>query len=156
MTPLAYPEVRFSTSPSMTAVCAARRGAYSGIGDTLASLSRWLESKGVEPAGDPFCLFYDNPGETPEDELRSEACVPVASPVQGTGEFRTKEFPAAKVAETSHPGPQQDFPWTYGPFLEGLLKLGFVIDGPAREYFRKASDVKGPGSGYLIQQPVSK
>ena len=153
---MALPDISYRTSPPMTVVYAERRGSYSGIGEAMAELSGWLKSVGAEPAGDPFCLFYDNPGETPERELRSEACIPVKARVSPAGKFRSKDIPQTQVAETKHSGPPEEFGRTYGPFLEGLLKQGFSLDGPAREYFRKVSDVKGPGSGYLIQQPISK
>ena len=67
MSRVAYPEVRFGTSPTVIVAYAERRGAYSGVGESMAELSRWLGAQGVSPSGDPFCLFFDNPGETPED-----------------------------------------------------------------------------------------
>ena len=119
-------------------------------------LKGWIDAKGIEQAGYPFCLFYDNPTEIPEGELKSEACIPVGSSFQAEGEVTQKEFAEAQVAETRNPGPPEEFAKTYGPFLEGLLKEGYSFAGPAREFFLTVSDVKGPGSGFLIQQPIQK
>ncbi len=133
-----------------------RRGSYSSIGETMRELKDWIDSKGIEQSGYPFCLFYDNPTETPEEELRSEACIPVGVNFEAEGRYMARELETAQVAETRHQGLPEEFATTYGPFLEGLLKDGYRILGPAREYFMSVSDVKGPGSGFLIQQPISR
>ena len=122
----------------------------------MRELEKWLGSEGKRQVGDPVCLFYDNPGETPPPELRSEACIPVAGAFEPRGEFKFKELAETEVAETRHLGPPEEFAKTYGPFLEGLLRQGYTLEGPAREYFATSALVKGPGSGFLIQQPVSK
>jgi DNA gyrase inhibitor GyrI len=153
---MSSPEVKIKVAPKVMVAFIERRGAYSGIGETMSRLKEWLDHKGIEQSGYPFCLFYDNPFETPEAELRSEACIPVAKEFVAEGDFRMKTFDQMDVAETRHTGPPEEFGKTYGPFLEGLLKSGYKILGPAREYFMAVADVKGPGSGFLIQQPISK
>jgi AraC family transcriptional regulator len=153
---MAAPGVKFTTAKKMIVAFVEMKGAYSGIGSEMLKLKAWIDSKGIEQAGYPFCMFYDNPTETPERELRSEACIPVEKAFSPEGEYKMKELGEAQVAETRHQGPPERFAQTYGPFLEGLLKQGYRIVGPAREYFMAVSDVKGPGSGFLIQQPVEK
>jgi AraC family transcriptional regulator len=132
------------------------KGDYAGIGGAMRRLKEWIDAKGIEQSGYPFCLFYDNPLETPVQGLRSEACIPVSSPFEGEGDFKMKTFSEGDVAETRHSGAPEEFYKTYGPFLEGLLKAGYQLLGPAREYFMTVSEVKGPGSGFLIQQPIQK
>jgi len=153
---LPAPEVKFTVAPKLLVASIERRGSYSGVGETMRKLKAWLDSKRIEQSGNPFCLFYDNPTETPEAELKSEACIPVMKPFTPEGEFRIKEFRETQAAETRHGGPSEELAKTYGPFLEGLLNGGYQIVGPAREFFKTVSDVKGPGSGFLIQQPIAK
>ena len=153
---MAAPEVKFMTTPKLIVAAIERKGSYSTIGESMRELKTWIDSKGIEQAGYPFCLFYDNPTETPEAELTSEACIPVAKAFEPEGNFKMKEFVEAQVAETRHQGPPEEFAKTYGPFLEGLLNQGYQLAGPAREYFMTVSDVNGPGSGFLIQQAVAK
>jgi effector-binding domain-containing protein len=153
---LSAPEVKFIIAPKLIVASLERKGSYSTIGESMRDLKAWIDSKGIEQAGYPFCLFYDNPTETPEAELRSESCIPVAKAFQSEGNYLMKEFGEAQVAETRHQGPPEEFTKTYGPFLEGLLNHGYQIVGPAREYFMTVSEVQGPGSGFLIQQPVAK
>ncbi len=148
--------MKFTHSPKMIVASVSMKGSYLRIGDAMRRLKDWIDAKGIEQAGYPFCLFYDNPTETRESALRSEACIPVAKPFEPEGEFRMKELGETMAAETRHGGPPEEFAETYGPFLEGLLKDGYQIVGPAREYFMSVSEVKGPGSGFLIQQPILK
>ena len=153
---MSAPEMKFAMAPSILAAAVERRGPYSTVGDTMRRLKEWIDSKGIEQAGHPFCLYFDNPSETPAEELRSVVCIPVAKPFNPEGETLMKRFPEVQVAETRHEGPPVEFAGTYGPFLEGLLNSGFNIVGPAREFYKTVSDVTGPGAGFLIQQPIEK
>ncbi|QQG49051.1 MAG: GyrI-like domain-containing protein [archaeon] len=149
-------EPKYTQSQRMLVASVQMKGPYSGIGTAMGDLKAWIDTKGIEQTGYPFCLYYDNPTETQPDELRSEACIPVSKAFMGEGKYIMKEFKEALVAETRHQGDPKEFAKTYGPFLEGLLNSGYQIVGPAREYYMTISDVKGPGAGFLIQQPVSK
>ena len=150
------PEVKFTIAKKMTVAFIARKGPYSGVRDTMRNLKEWIDGKGIEQAGYPFCLFYDNPSETPAAELRSEVCIPVTKAFTPEGEYLVRDFDEVQVAETRNEGPPGEYAGTYGPFLEGLLAQGYKLAGPAREHFMTVSDVRGPGSGFLIQQPVAK
>jgi effector-binding domain-containing protein len=153
---LAAPEVKFTMAPKIIVASVQRKGGYAGVADAMRELKAWIDSKGIEQAGYPFCMFYDNPLEIKEAELRSEVCIPVAKAFEPDENVAVKEIPETQVAETRHKGPPEEFSKTYGPFLEGLLDSGYQIVGPAREYFMTVSDVSGPGAGFLIQQPIMK
>ena len=153
---MASPEVKFGTAPKVLVAYLERKGAYSSIGETMRSLKDWIDSKGIEQAGYPFCVFYDNPNETLEPELRSEACIPVGNAFEPEGDIKVKELAEVQVVEARHEGPPEDFAMTYGNLLQWLLNQGYQVLGPAREYFMSVSKVEGPGSGFLIQQPVAK
>ncbi len=155
-TQMGTPEMRFSVAGRMTVASVAHTGTYSSIGRDMLELKAWIDSHRIGQAGYPFCLFFDNPSETPESELRSEACIPVSNPFKQDGRFLMKELPEVNVAETRHRGPPERFGMTYGPFLEWLMNNGYQILGPAREYYMAVTDVSGPGAGFLIQQPVAK
>jgi len=149
-------EVKFEKAPRITVAYVEMRGPYSSLGDAMKSLKKWIDAKGFEQAGYPFCVFYDDPKETAEADLRSEACIPVSKMFEAEGGYRSKELVETEVAETKHEGPPEELSSTYGPLIQGLLKQGYAPVGPAREYYMSPADVKGPGTGFLIQQPVSK
>jgi len=150
------PAVEFKVAPKIVVASLERRGSCAGVAEAMNELKSWIDSKGIEQVGYPFCLYYDNPTETPEPKLRSEVCIPIAKVLDGEGRFLVKEMAETQVAETRHKGPPDQFAMTYGPFLEGLLKGGYRILGPAREYYMNISDATGPGDGFLIQQPITK
>ncbi len=153
---MAAPVAEFKTAKKMVVAYIENRGAYSGVGEAMRRLKTWIDSKGIEQAGYPFCLFYDDPTRTPVAELRSEACIPVGREFAPEEDFKLKVLEEVQVAEARHEGPPEDYAGTYGPFLEGLLSSGYKLLGPSREYYVTVSDVKGPGSGFLIQQPVAR
>lgn len=153
---MSAPETKFSVSPKIIVAFIEHRGSYDTINDSMRDLKDWIDRNGIEQSGYPFCMYYDNPTETPQEELRSEACIPVSKPFQPEGRFQMKELQQVDVAETRHNGPPEQFPKTYGPFLEGLIKGGYQLLGPVREYYTSVGDAKGPGTGFLIQQPVAK
>ncbi len=143
-------------SPHILATSLQFKGPYSQWGKGLMELKSWMEKRGLKASGRPFALFYDNPIETPKNELRSEACFPVAARFASEGRFTFKEFPECTVAEMRHPGPPEEYTRNYGAFLEGLLKAGYTLLGPAREFFESPAANLRPGMGILIQQPTKK
>jgi effector-binding domain-containing protein len=153
---MAGPLTKFTTAPRTVVASLERKGSYSDVGESMKELKAWIDSTGIEQVGYPFCLYFDNPTETAESGLRSEVCIPVAKVFKGENKFQVKELAEVEVAETRHQGPPEQFAMTYGPFLEALLKGGYRLLGPAREYYMTVSDVKGPGAGFLIRQPIAK
>ena len=153
---MASVEVKYTTSQKMTVAYVEVKGAYSQVEGAMKELKEWIDSKGIEQGGYPFCMFFDNPLDTPANDLRSEVCIPVAASFESDGTHKVKMLPDTSVAETRHSGVPEEFFKTYGPFLEGLLNGGYSLAGPAREYFMTVTEVKGPGSGFLIQQPITK
>ena len=131
-------------------------GPYENWGRGLMELKGWLEKRKIATVGPPIGLFYDNPRETPPQELRSEACIPIKGEVASEGRFRIKDLPESRVASTKHRGPPEEYSVTYGSFLEKLLRPGYVLDGPAREIFDRPSPHLSPGKGVVIQQPVRR
>jgi DNA gyrase inhibitor GyrI len=153
---MSRPAVEFKVAPRIVVASSERRRPYAGVADAMRDPKSWTDSKGIEQTGYHFCLYYDDPTETPESELRSEVCIPIAGVLDGEGRFRVKEMAETEVAETRHRGPPGQFAMTYGPFLEGLLKSGCRILGQTRGYYMTISCATGPDAGLLIQQPVAK
>jgi effector-binding domain-containing protein len=149
-------EIRYRRSPRITAAALELRGPYTGVGMGLVELKGLMDAGGIEQAGKPFALFYDNPTAKPASELVSEVCIPVSKSFESMGRFRFKVLEECEVAETRHTGPQERYTETYGLFLESLLNQGFRLVGPAREFFESPSADALPGKGFLIQQPVRR
>lgn len=96
------PAVKFVVAPKIVVASLEKTGASTGVADAMKELQSWIDSKGIEQVGYPSCMYYDNPTETPEPELRSEVCIPVDKVTEGEGKFRIKEMAETVVAETRH------------------------------------------------------
>ena len=150
------PAVEFKVAPGIVVASLEVRGPYPRVAEAMRELKSWIDSKGVKQVEHPFCLYCDNPTETPAPELRSEVCIPVAKFLEDKGMFRIKELAETQVAVTHYAGPPDKFALTYCPFLEGLLKHEYRLIGPARECYVNITDATGPRAGFLIQQPIEK
>ena len=87
------------------AVCMSHRGPYYMIGATFGKFAQWAEQSGVNH-GDGIALYYDDPGTTAPDELRSDAGAFVSA------DFSTDEtsvpvvdIPGGKYAVYTYVGP---------------------------------------------------
>lgn len=150
------PEIRYGRSPRIMAAALELRGPYTSIGRGFRELKGLMDAGGIEQAGKPFALFYDNPTEKKAAELVSEVCIPVSKIFVSMGRFRFKVLEECEVAETRHMGPPERYTETYGALLESLLNKGHRLVGPAREFFDSPSEDAAPGKGFLIQQPIKR
>ena len=74
---MSAPQTKFSVVGKRTVASVSHLGARNKVGDEMRSSPRtWIKSKGTKEAGRPFCLILNNPMKTPEERLRSEACIP--------------------------------------------------------------------------------
>ena len=86
------------------------KGPYDQWGKHLMELVSLLDSRNVQIGGAPFGLFYDSPLETPPENLRSEACIPVKGRIAASTGIKVKQMEAARVATTVHEGRRKGTP----------------------------------------------
>jgi effector-binding domain-containing protein len=153
---MVMPHISFETIQKTTVASRDLTGSYENFGKGLSELQAWLNSKGIKTNGKPMGLFYDNPFETPSENLRSKACIPISGNVVAEGNFKIEDLPGGLVAKTRHEGKPAEYTQTYGAMLEWLLNNGYNLLGPAREIFQETSPILQPGMGVEIQQPVSR
>src|SRR5208283_4707348 len=122
--------LKFEKAPQTKVAYVQLIGPYENWGNGLVELKEWLKSQQVQIVGKPIALFYDNPTETPSAKLRSDACFPIQGDVRPAGKFQIKDLPAGEIAVTKHNGSPEEYTSTYGSFLEGLLKQGYMLYGP--------------------------
>lgn len=111
------------------------RGTYTLTARRIKDVLDALNAAHVEPAGPPFALFYDDPGTTPLDELRSRACVPVASETSVAAPFEYDVLPQATVAYAYVGGPYGEVPRAYPGIYAFVSKMNWVEAGPVREIY---------------------
>ncbi len=132
-------------------------GSYAETGSILPVVIREMRIQGLEPSGAPFCLYYDDPAQTPVARLISRACVPIADQRSPVTPLRYDVLPSRTVAYAFVSGPYPEVPRSYPYLLEYMKGRNFVIDGPIRETYIVPPSVAKAASDFLceVQVPVS-
>lgn len=83
-----------------------------------------LGQRGAQPAGPPFGYYPAKPGETVE----VEAGVPVAEPIQPTGNVVPSTLPGGtRVAHGVHVGPYEQLAGTYEELMAWVGQQGLTL-----------------------------
>jgi effector-binding domain-containing protein len=129
---------------------------YSDFGRLFGELFGYLGSHGVNPAGPPLAIYYDD--EYREKDVDVEVAVPVAGKVPANKRVKFKELPAVEqMASTIHHGDYSGFGQAYAALMGWIDKNGYRITDHCREIY-----LQGPGqcepASYVteIQFPVEK
>jgi effector-binding domain-containing protein len=85
----------------------------------------WLADRGVTPVGPPFWRYVV---VDMNNELELETGVPVASPVEGSGEIRTGVLPAGRYATVVHTGHPDMLVTATGDLLDWAAERGLEWD----------------------------
>lgn len=56
---------------------AVHKGPYGTIGETIEKLFRWVVAEGYQPIGYPSSTYFNDPSNSPEDELLTEVYIPI-------------------------------------------------------------------------------
>ncbi len=111
------------------------------IGGSFEELFGRLALLGVAPAGAPFVIYHEF---APRD-IDAEVCVPVAAPVEASGQIQARVIPAMTVARTLHVGPYEDLGEAYRAINDWVEREGVDGAGPLHErYLNGPGDVASP------------
>jgi AraC family transcriptional regulator len=97
-------------------------------------LFAWLGSHNLQPLGNSFGIFHDDPAKVPAEKLRSELCVPVVANVQSSGEIHVKEIAEFKAATITYQGEANIVP-AYNQLYDWLHAQGYRDAGPLYEVY---------------------
>ena len=132
-------KVTVKQTEPMTVAFLGVKGHFSQIPTAFSRLYSWISEKGYTPHGPAIAVYYDVPGQVPDDQLRwelrsqlSEDIVPTGSDEQGLG---IKRVGAVQVATTMHKGPYEKVEGTYEALTEWVSENGYEINGPAEELY---------------------
>jgi len=119
------------------------KGPYDKVpwGEYIERLYGWAKAQKVMPGFYPFAIYYDVPGETAPDRLRSDIAITYKGKAQEQGGVKVKKLPAMKVASVSHKGPGSEFKTTYAKVNEWIATKGYVCAGPPIEIYTKKPEV---------------
>ena len=110
-------------------------GSYTNTGSLIPLLHKELMDQGLEASGPPFALYFDDPGRTPVEGLRSRACVPVAGVRSPRAPLQYDVLPSTTVVYAVVSGPYPEVPRAYPGMYKYMKKMNWVEDGPIREIY---------------------
>ena len=111
-------------------------GDYRRMGDSMRQLFASTAGCGIEGAGAPFALFFDDPGRVAVGELRGRACLPVAERPFGLGSgLEFDLLPRSMVVYARVGGAYPNAARAYPALFEYLRELGWRQGGPIREVY---------------------
>jgi effector-binding domain-containing protein len=142
---------------AMTVASIAKKGPYNDVGKTIGELMTWVMTKKIIPKGNPFGVYYDEPGKVPPESMRYEVCLPVSKEIKSDNVIKVKDLPEMEVVSTIYMGPYDKVGPTYGQLMTWVTEKGYVISGPAREiYMSNSSSTPTESLKTEIQFPIKK
>ena len=154
-------EVTVKKTEPITVAFVSKKGPYSLISETFGTLYRWIGEKSFVPAGAPIGVYFNAPGQVPDEELLWELRSPIAGDVAPSGPdeqgLGVKKVEGAQVASTMHKGPYDQVGATYGALAGWIAENGYEIVGPSEEVYLSDPD-KTPPEELLteVRFPVRK
>jgi len=154
-------EVTVKKTEPMTVALLSMKGPYSLIGDAFGKLYHWTVGKGYVPAGPPIGVYFNVPGQVPDEELLWELRSPIAGDVPPSGPdelgLGVKRVAGVEMAATMHKGPFDQVGATWGALAGWIMENGYEIVGPGEEVYLSEPE-KTPPEELLteVRFPVRK
>jgi len=111
------------------------QGSYTLIGTALQEAEQAMRDQGLEAAGPPFALYYDDPGQVPTEELIARACFPVRAQLTPAAPLRYDLLESTTVVYAFVAGPYPDVPRAYPAMFRYMRGLNWAENGPIREVY---------------------
>ncbi len=109
-----------ATLPAQRYACLAHKGAYHLIGESFGKIAAWGAQRSI-PIEGAAGFYYDDPGSTPEAELRSHAGIPVPPDfTPGQPEIEIVDLPAGRYFKATHMGSYEGLGQTWGAFMAAI------------------------------------
>jgi DNA gyrase inhibitor GyrI len=128
------------TVDAMVVASIAKMGPYTGVGDAVTALMKWVTDKQITPAGAPFGLFTDDPAKVKPESLKWMVCVGVPDGTKGDKKagITVEKMAPQMIASTIHAGAYATVGETYGKLMKWVADNKYEIAGPSVEYFTNA------------------
>lgn len=133
-------QVTIKQTEPITVAFLSMKGPYTQISEAFGKLYSWIGEKGLMPAGPPLGLYFNMPGQVPDEELLWELRSPIAGDVAPSGPdeqegLGVKQLEAIQVAATTHRGPFEEVGKTYEALGGWIAENGYEINGPTEEVY---------------------
>lgn len=116
-----------------------KRGTYAEIGPMLTEVYKHALAGKVSLDGCPMFICHETPKQAMKANEQSnadvEVAVPVAQPVQGSGDIRCYELPGGQMARIVHKGPYETSGAAYKQLFAWIAENHKKVAGPTREVY---------------------
>ena len=132
-------QVTVKETEPMTVAFVSMKGPYTQISEAFGKLYGWIGEKGYVPAGPPLGVYFNAPGQVPDDQLAWELRSPIAGDVAPIGPVEQglgiKRLEAVQVAATMHKGPFDQVGKIYEALSAWIMENGYEIVGLPEELY---------------------
>jgi len=111
------------------------QGSYQQIPRKIMEFMGAFFKQGLQPAGPPFGIYFNAPGQVPETELKWLIGMPVAPAAAPVDPLKKGEFKAGSVAVCVHVGPYDNVAETYAKMTVFIDANGWKVAGPPLERY---------------------
>jgi AraC family transcriptional regulator len=123
----------------MTVAFISMKGSLSLIDSAFGRLFSFVAESGFLPAGPPSGVYFNAPGEVPEQEMKWELCVPIAGICNPSGPDKNglgfRNLEETTVASAVHKGPFSNIGNTYEKLASWIAESEYKIAGPSEEVY---------------------
>ena len=131
-------EVRIETLPARDYLYLDNVGSYDDLSGVFESLVAWSHQHGIDLArSEVFSYSFDNPKDTPEHELRSQACLSPPAAAQASGEVKQGHREARRYAVHTLKGHYDGISDAYVAMVENFIASSDeeIADAPFMEIY---------------------
>jgi effector-binding domain-containing protein len=131
-------DVEIKTTAPETVAYLSMRGPYAQIPEAMGRLYRWVSQQGLQPAGMPAGVYFDDPQTVKEDSSRWAVQTPVAGDpptLDDSDGMGIKRVEPRLVASVMYHGAYEHIAPTYDQLGEWIASNGYRIVGPPEELY---------------------
>ena len=153
------PEISVKRVESLTVAYASHQGSYEALPKVFQEVMAWIQQEGLQVAGPPMGIYYNDPQTVAPEDLRWEVQWPIVplKGKEGKGEIKIKTTKPIEVAFTIHRGPYDQVGKSYDRLKKWIGENGYRISGPGRSiYLSNPNSVPPESLRTEIQFPVVK
>lgn len=133
------------------------KGSYEQLPELFGEVVGYVMKEGLQITEPPYGIFFNNPQEVPQDELKFEIGISFIGEAEGEGRVKVKNVPAHQVVSTVYKGPYGQAAQVYQTVIEYAMKNGYEIAGAVKElYINNPMEVSEDELLTEVRFPVQK
>ena len=135
-------------------------GDFSQIPMTFQKLYGWINQKGYQPVGPSIAVYYNIPGEVPNEqlnwELRSQLSGDIVESTPDVDGVGVKKVDTVKMATTIYKGPYENIEPVFVALNTWITANNYEVVGPVEELYFNDPTIVGTVPITEIRIPIRK